>query len=145
MRLRSPMDPDAVPPALARAVARVLADIEATTDVEWLVVLSQDEAEPAPEDALIMCLIGAVGGSGYGVTVRCDEDEEVAAVSLADEWSDQVFETLGEKYGLDLARRWPPCPLAGHDHALDPVLRRGHAVWSCREVVAPIGRLSESS
>ena len=141
------MDPDAVPPALARAVARVLADIEGTTEVDWLVVLSEhdDDVDEPDDDAMIMCFIYSVGGSGYGVTVRCDEDEEAAAVFLADEWSDQVFETLAEKYDLEVARRWPPCPRAGHDHALDPALRRGQAVWVCRDVVAPIGGLAEAS
>jgi hypothetical protein len=142
------MDPGAVPPALAAAVARVLADIECTTDVEWIVVLSQedeDEAEADAEDAVIMCLIAAVGGSGYGRTVRCDEDEEAAAVFLADEWSEPVFETLADKYDLEVARRWPPCPRRGHDHALTPQLQRGQAVWACRDFVTPIGRLAESS
>ena len=142
------MNPEAVPPALARAVARVLADIEGTTDVEWLVVLSQeeeDQEEPDTEDGVIMCLIVAVGGSGTGRTVRCDEDEEAAAVFLADEWSEAVFETLADRYDLEIARRWPPCPRAGHDHALDPQLRSGQAVWACRDVIAPIGRLADGS
>jgi hypothetical protein len=82
---------------------------------------------------------------GHGVTVRWDTDEDDAAVYLADEWSEQVFETLAED-DIEFARRWPPCPIPGHEHALDPEIRSQRATWVCQDdgtVVAIVGELGE--
>jgi hypothetical protein len=100
------------------------------------------ENDPDPVAPSVMCMMGTARGA-MGVTVSWDADEEDAAVCLADEWNEQVFETLAED-DLDLAQRWPPCPRLGHHHALEPMLYRILAAWIChkdRTVIAIIGQL----
>src|SRR5436305_1321304 len=128
MRHGEPVDPDALPAPVRRAVARVQADIRATTSIPWDWVFEND---PDPEGRAVRCIIGTARG-GFGVAVRWDTDEEDAAAYLADEWSEEVCETLAED-DAELARRWPPCPKPGHEHALDPELRAERAVWVCRD------------
>jgi len=141
MRRGEAVELDALPPATRQAVTRVQADVRATTDIawEWMFVNARDPAEPGIE-----CWIGAADGGAYGPVVRWDSDEEDAVLYLADEWSEQVCETLARS-DVDLARRWPPCPKPGHGHALDPELRGDRAVWVCRDdrvVIAMIGELA---
>jgi hypothetical protein len=90
-----------------------------------------------------MCMIAS--GSGHGFSVDLDSDEEEAAVRMADEGTEQVFETLGETDSWEVAARWPPCPRPGHeDHGIAPDLRGGRAVWICQDgVVTDIGRLGD--
>lgn len=139
MRRGKPLDEAALPPAICRAVVRIQADFRSASDVGWEWAFEND---PDPVEPAVLCMFGSEPGV-YGVWVRCDSDEEDAAVYLADEWSEQVFETLAQE-NLQLVRRWPPCPRPGHDHALDPVLQGDRAVWVCqgdRTVVAIIGQL----
>jgi hypothetical protein len=136
------MDPDAVPAPLRRAMARVRADFEAATDLEcswWFEELESDSDDDSPT---VMCMIATDSGLGFGVDA--DSNEEEAAVRMADEGTEQVFETLGETTSWAAAERWPPCPRPGHDHALGPDLRDGRAVWICGgDVVAEIGHLGD--
>lgn len=141
MRSGEPIDESSLPTAIRRAVGRVQADFRAATDIpcEWTFELASED-----DQRDIVCMIWTSGG--YGVTVEPDADEADAAVYLADEWSDQVCETLADR-NIELARSWPPCPKAGHDHALDPELRGGQATWVCRHdrtVVAVVGELSRA-
>jgi hypothetical protein len=140
MRRGKAVDLDALPPAIRQAVTRVQADIRATTDISWEWVFEND-ADPVAPGAL--CWIGTAERGAYGPSVRWDSDEEDAALYLADEWSEEVCETLARS-NADLARRWPPCSRHGFAHALDPELRRDEAVWVCREdrtVISLVGEL----
>src|SRR5438067_5299891 len=109
---RNPIDPEAVPAALCRAMARVQADFETATDLEcslWF------EAEPElgfdsgsdRERESLMCMVAA-GGSAWGFSIDLDSDEEEAAVRIADEGTEQVFEALGDTDSWEVAARWPP-------------------------------------
>jgi hypothetical protein len=147
----NPIDADAVPAPLRRAMARVQADFEAATGLDCAFWFEEEpETEPDSDsdsdDDLqsLMCMIAA-GGSAWGFSVDVDSDEEEAAVRMADEGNEQVFEALGESDSWEAAARWPPCPWPGHDdHPVAPDLRGGRAVWVCHgEVVAEIGRLGE--
>jgi hypothetical protein len=138
---RNVIDPDVMPAPLRQALARVEADYKVATDLECSWWFYQD---PEPDsDGVVMCMIAT--GSGHGFSLDLDSDEEDAAVRMADEGTEQVFETLGETVSWEVAERWPPCPRPGHeDHGIAPDLRDGRAVWVCREgVVAEIGRLGD--
>jgi len=145
---RDVIDSDAMPAPLRQALARVQADFEVATDLECSWWFYQDP-EPGSDDAepnaggVVMCMIATE--SGHGFSLDLDSDEEEAAVRMADEGTEQVFETLGETVSWEVAERWPPCPRPGHeDHGIAPDLRRGRAVWIWREgVVAEIGRLGD--
>ena len=141
---RNPIDPDALPAPLRRAMARVQADFEAATDLECSWWFEEDFPPDSDGDRrVVMCMIATDSALGFSVDV--DSDEEEAAVRMADEGNEQVFETLGEVTSWGAAERWPPCPRPGHeDHAVAPDLRGGRAVWVCADgVVAEIGRLGD--
>jgi hypothetical protein len=133
------VDEASLPDAIRAAVSRVRADIQSTTEVDWDWTF---ENEPDPVAPAVLCRIGSARGA-FGVMVRWDADEEEAAAYLADGWSDEVCEILAYD-DAERARRWPPCPLAGHDHALDPEMQEERAVWVCRQdrtLVALVGEL----
>lgn len=142
-----PVDDERLPGPLRRAMTRVHADFEAMTDVQWLVRFGLGNDPDVDEGKQwVMCFL--YGPTGMGISVPADTDEEEAAVFLADEWSEAVFETLAGETGWDAASHWPPCPRLGHnDHAVSPELRSGRAVWTCedRSVVADIGGLSPAT
>lgn len=139
----NPIDPETLPAPLRAALARVQADYEVATDLECSWWFYKDPEPDSDSDGMVMCMIAT--GSGHGFSIYLDTDEEEAAVRMADEGTEQVFETLGETESWDVAARWPPCPRPGHeDHGIAPTLQGGRAVWICREgVVAEIGRLGD--
>jgi hypothetical protein len=112
-----------------RALRRVLADLTATNELGPTVTV--DLADPR---GLPYQYLATTGGTHQHALTWC-QDEEEAAVTLADLVQDDVFDELRGPV-------WPTCP--GHNHPATPILLHGEAVWACPEScrqIATIGRM----
>jgi hypothetical protein len=109
---------------VARAAERVRSDIEATTGLRW------DYTIIGPRSlGEFLCY---PPGGGVIPMVSAEASLEEATVIIAENHSGEVAEHLADEHRLAEAQRWPPCPQEGHDHAMDPALSDGVAVWVCR-------------
>ena len=109
---------------------RVAHDFTSTTglDMDYMII--------GPEDnGMYLCGNGPMAGYLPGG----DVEEFVAAV--ADSLGQWVTETLANMGRIEEARTWPRC--SEHDHALDPVVLGGTAVWTCRDDQAIAVRIGD--
>ena len=109
---------------------RVAQDFTSTTGVDMDYIIF------GPEDnGLYLC-----GNGPMGVYVPGGDVEQFVA-DVADKIGEWVTETLANMGRLEEARTWPRCP--EHEHALDPVVLEGIAVWKCRDDPAIATRIGD--
>ena len=131
-------DDAAILASVGPAMRRVLADIDTTTP--YRPTMRIDEGDEWP--LTVVCWGFIDSATGRAIVVDPAEGEEHAAALLADEMSEEVPRHSLETTGSPKPPTWPHCPR--HEHALDPVVVAGRAVWRCRddaEVEIPIGSL----
>jgi len=125
---------------LESALAPVVDDLTRTCRV-------QPEVEPwGPQDGgdegdQRWAMLREPDGSGAGVGVRLGQpaaDQIAELAGNAQEWAVEALNAAG------FPAVWPECPLHPDSHPLNPVVRRGVAVWLCPRddvEIATIGRL----
>jgi hypothetical protein len=117
--------------ALRAALAPVLADIAATTDLD--VRVEEADWGSVPEQATAMIW---VAGSGTGVSVILSESVVEQQVSVADQALDWVPEELG-----GTATNWPVCPEHPATHPLAPRVVDGAPTWVCPVSGTPVATI----
>jgi hypothetical protein len=144
------LDALSMDPRLARALAPVLRDLEATCDVT--LELSDDWPEPPVDSPLfrpwhrspeLSVMVHEPSGSSTGISIEGGSlPEQIAA--LADQLQDVAVETL---WRAGLPASWPACPTHPRTHPLEAHVTLARAAWRCPRtfaVVADIGDLVPS-
>jgi hypothetical protein len=124
------MELDRLQATYAAALRRVMADLTSTTNLRPAVVVDFTDPDGA------QYRFWGEGGGEYGRDLGWVDDEESAAVRLADRVQEDALEEL---WGPP----WPTCP--GHTHPALATLQEGRGTWVCprsHRRLAVIGSLS---
>jgi hypothetical protein len=130
---------DAERAVLGRAIAPLLADLAASgmslPDI-------REEAHEERQAPSVCGWIQRLDGTGEGISVLADTSPAEQVAELAEQvqnWAADQMHDAGR------TPEWPACPQhPSTPHRLDPEVRDGRAVWTCRQtgqVIWPIGDL----
>jgi hypothetical protein len=125
-------------PELESALVPVLRDLEATTDLGYVIGESQWSGVEGQQTAVISGRHG-----GQGIFVRAGEIAVAQVAGLADQIQEWAVEQLWYE---GRPATWPECPSHPDSHPLEPVVQGGSAVWRCPvslAVVSVVGSLTK--